>query len=280
MEVKNLSWIASSFENALFNWRMKYYNMITILYSSPQSYRNGAIWNIILKINDALTAIALSLTVLFFIYGIMKTCGNFAELKRPEQALKYFIKFALTKGLVTYGISIIISIIDIVQSIIFKVSAQGSLLIDKITLPTDIINAINSASFWDKIPLSAVAILCNLFITIISFVILLTIMGRFFKLYLYVAVSPIPLSTYAGEPTQEIARHFLKSFVGVCMEGVIIILSFFIFNAYATTTPTVYDNMDIISMVWSYIGDLILNMLILLGIIRMSDRVVKEMMGL
>ena len=34
------------------------------------------------------------------------------------------------------------------------------------------------------------------------------------------------------------------------------------------------------SMVWSYIGELIFNMLILVGSVKMADRVVREMMGL
>ena len=33
-------------------------------------------------------------------------------------------------------------------------------------------------------------------------------------------------------------------------------------------------------MVWSYIGELIFNMLVLVGAVKMSDRVVREMMGL
>ena len=34
------------------------------------------------------------------------------------------------------------------------------------------------------------------------------------------------------------------------------------------------------TMVWSYIGELIFNMLILVGSVKMADRVVREMMGL
>ena len=38
----------------------------------------------IVGINDALKAIAYALLVLFFVIGVMKTCGSFTELKRPE----------------------------------------------------------------------------------------------------------------------------------------------------------------------------------------------------
>lgn len=35
---------------------------------------------------------------------------------------------------------------------------------------------------------------------VLSFIIL-TVYGRFFKLYMYTAIAPIPLSTFAGRPT-------------------------------------------------------------------------------
>ena len=35
-----------------------------------------------------------------------------------------------------------------------------------------------------------------------------------------------------------------------------------------------------VTQVWSYVGELIFNMLVLVGLVKMSDRVVKEMMGL
>ena len=35
-----------------------------------------------------------------------------------------------------------------------------------------------------------------------------------------------------------------------------------------------------VSMVWSYVGEMIFNMLVLVGTVKMADRVVREMMGL
>ena len=35
-----------------------------------------------------------------------------------------------------------------------------------------------------------------------------------------------------------------------------------------------------VTMVWSYIAELIFNMLVLVGAVKMADRVVREMMGL
>lgn len=97
---------------------------------------------------------------------------------------------------------------------------------------------------------------------------------------LYTAISPIPLSTFAGEPTQNVGKSFLKSYAGVCLEGAIIVLACIIFSVFASSPPVVDPNAAAASMVWSYIGELIFNMLILVGSVKMADRIVREMMGL
>lgn len=108
----------------------------------------------------------------------------------------------------------------------------------------------------------------------------LWVYGRFFKLYLYTAIAPVPLSTFAGEPSQSIGRSFIKSYAAVCLEGAIIVLACIIFSLFAATPPAVDPNLAAVSMVWSYIGELIFNMLVLVGAVKMADRVVREMMGL
>ena len=90
----------------------------------------------------------------------------------------------------------------------------------------------------------------------------------------------MPLSTFAGEPTQSIGKSFLKSYAAVCLEGVIIVLSCIIFFFFASSPPVVDANAAAVTQVWTYIGELVFNMLVLVGTIKMSDRVVREMMGL
>lgn len=97
---------------------------------------------------------------------------------------------------------------------------------------------------------------------------------------MYTAISPIPLSCSAGETTQNISVTFMKSYAGVCLEGAIIVLACIIFSAFAAAPPVIDPSASAISMVWSYTGELIFNMLVLVGTVKMSDRIVKEMMGL
>ena len=147
-------------------------------------------------------------------------------------------------------------------------------------LPDEIIEAVEACGFFESIPLWAVTLIGGLIIWVLAFVMILNVYGRFFKLYMYTAIAPIPLSTFAGEPTQNIGKSFIKSYAAVCLEGAIIALACIIFSVFASTNPGVDDELSAAAMVWDYVGQVVFNMLILVGTIRMSDRVVKEMMGL
>ena len=275
-----MNWIVGNLQNALDTWNGKLSEIYTLVTQSPSSFKDGTIWEIIVNINGALQAIGLALLVLFFVIGVVRTCTNFSELKRPEQAVKLFLRFAIAKGIVTYGLELMLAVFRIIQGIVSTIMAKSSFQASAMTLPQEIITAIEDCGFFESIPLWAVTILGGLFVTVLSFILILTVYGRFFKLYMYTAIAPIPLSSFAGETTQNIGKSFLKSYVAVCLEGAIIVLACVIFSAFATSPPVIDAGAEAVNMVWKYIGELIFNMLVLVGTIRLSDRIVREMMGI
>ena len=273
--------ILDNLKNALQTWNEKLAEIWLLLTQSPEEFKGGSIWEVIVDIHGALLAIGLALLVLFFVFGLVKTCTSFQEIKRPEQALKLFLRFIIARGLVVYGMKFMIAIFEIVQGItstIMTTVGVGSL--SETIVPEEIVEAVENVGFLDSIPLWAVSLLGSIFITILSFIMILTVYGRFFKIYMYTAISPIPLSAAAGESTQNICYSFLRSYAGVCMEGAIIVLACIIFSAFAGSAPVIDEGASAVSMVWSYIGEIIFNMLILVGTVKLSDRVVKDMMGL
>ena len=275
------NWIVGNLQNAITTWNDKLSEIWTIVTQSPTEFKGGQIWNVILNIHGGIQAIALALLVLFFLVGVMKTTTSFQEVKRPEHAIKLFIRFAIAKILVTHGLELLMSFFKIVQGIMSTImNSAGFGGATQTVLPNEIITAIEKCGFFESIPLWAVTIIGGLFITVLSFVMILSVYGRFFKLYLYTAIAPIPLSTFAGEPSQSVGRSFIKSYCAVCLEGAIITLSCIIFSLFASSPPAVDTNVKAVTMVWKYVGELIFNMLVLVGTIRLSDRIVREMMGL
>ena len=275
------NWVVQNLENALEVWNEKLAEIWTIITQSPEPFKGGQIWSVITNIHGAIQAIGYALLVLFFVVGVMKTCGSFAELKKPEHAVKIFIRFVLAKAVVTYGLELMLAFLSIIQGVISTImNAAGFGQSATTVLPTEIITAIEDCGFFESIPLWAVTLIGGLFVWVLSFIMILSVYGRFFKLYMYTAISPIPLSCFSGEPTQNIGKSFLKSYAGVCLEGAIIVLACIIFSVFANTPPDVNTGAAAASMVWSYIGELIFNMLILVGSVKMADRIVREMMGL
>lgn len=275
------NWVVQNLENALNTWNEKLAEIWMLITQSPEEFKGGAIWDVILNIHGALQAIGYALLVLFFLVGMIKTCGSFSETKRPETAFRLFIRFAIAKGVVTYGLELMLALFDIIQGITTTVmDTAGIGTAEETVLPTEIVTAVEECGFLESVPLWAVTIIGSLFITVLSFIMILTVYGRFFKLFLYTAIAPVPLSSFAGEPTQSIGISFLKSYAAVCLEGAIIVLSCIIFSLFASSPPVIDPNASAVSMVWSYIGELVFNMLVLVGAVKMADRVVKEMLSL
>lgn len=148
------------------------------------------------------------------------------------------------------------------------------------TLPQDLIDAINQVGFWDSIPLWAVTLIGGLLITVLSFVMILTVYGRMLSLWMYAAIAPIPLSSFAGEPTSNVGKNFLRSYAGVCLQGVVIALACIIFSAVSSSPPAVDTSVSVVTAVWTYVGELAFNLLVLVGAVKGCDRIVKEIMGL
>lgn len=275
------NWVVQNLQNTLGTWNEKLAEIWTLLTESPKGFKGGAIWNVIVNIHGALQAIGLALLVLFFLVGVVKTCGSFAEVKKPEMAVKLFIRFAIAKGVVTYGLELMLAIFDIVQGVIATImKSSGVFANNKAALPDEMVKAIEDCGFFESIPLWAVTLIGSLVITVLAFIMILTVYGRFFKLYIYTAIAPIPLAAFAGQPTEQIGKSFLKSYAAVCLEGAIIILACIIFSKFASSPPIIDKDAAVVSMVWSYIGELVFNMLILVGTVKMSDRIVREALGL
>lgn len=275
------NWIIDNIVNALNVWNDKLQEVWQIITQSPENFKGGGIWSVVLNINAALKTIGYALLVLFFVVGIVKTCGSFAEVKRPEHAAKLFIRFILAKAVVGYGLDLMIALFRIVQGVISTTMDTAGLTAQAaVTMPEKMTAAIQELTFWQSIPAWAVSLIGSLVIIVLSFVMIMSVYGRFFRLYLYTAIAPIPLSAFAGEPSANIGKSFLKSYAAVCLEGAVIVLGCIVFSVFASSPPPVDASASPVAMVWMYMGELIFNLLVLTGTVKMADRVVREMFGL
>ena len=276
------NWIVANLENALATWNEKLSEIWSLVTTTPQDFKGGGIWSVIVNINGGLQAIGYGLLILFFAMSIFKATASFRDFQRPEYALKHFIRFVAAKVAVTYAMDIMTKIYEICGGVVTQITAGlGGIGGASVTLPSAIETAIEDVGFWASIPLWLVTILGSLFITVLSFIMIMSVYGRFFKLYMYTALAPVPLSSFAGEGTSQVGKHFIKSYIGVCLEGAVIVLACVIYSAFVSFagTPSLDTSITAVTMVWKYIGEVIFNMLVLVGLIKGSDQIIKNMLG-
>ena len=276
------NWIVNILENALTDWNGKLSEIWALLTQTPQSFKGGDIWTMITGIHNAMVGIGYGLLVLFFAMGVFQSAASFRDFQRPEFALRHFIRFVLAKVAVGSCMEIMTAIFSVCGGVVATVmSGMGGSVSTAATLPGEIVTAIEGLGLLESIPLWLVALLGSLFITVMSFILLLTVYGRFFRLYMFTALAPLPLASFAGEGTAASGKAFLKNYIGVCMEGAVIVLACLIYSAFlSSSTPAADTSLPAVTMAWQYIGQLIFNMLILTGLVKGADRVVKEMLGL
>jgi len=186
--VKSISdnWIIRNLENAIATWNDKLAELWQLITQTPESFKGGAIWGVIVNINSALIGIGYGLLVLFFAIGVFSSAASFRELQRPEFALRHFIRFVLAKVAVGRGMELMTAIFSICGSVVSaSMSSIGGAVTESATLPSELVSAIESVGFLQSVPLWIVSVLGSLFITVMSFILILTVYGRFFKLYLY-----------------------------------------------------------------------------------------------
>ena len=276
------NWIVDNLNSALGTWNGKLAEIWQLLSTTPEEFKGGGVWTVIQGINGALQAIGCALLVLFFVMGIVKTCSSFTELKKPEMVFKCFIRFVLAQAAVTHGMELMTALFKVAQGMISTImTASGMSALTDTTLPGEMVTIIEDVGFLESIPLWAITLLGSLFIWVLSLIMILTVYSRFFKLYLATAIAPIPMASFAGQPSSSIGVAFLKSYAAICLEGCIIVLACVIFSAFATTPPAIADDtLAAATIVWNYVGEVVFNMLVLVGAVKMSDRLIRELMGL
>ncbi len=276
------NWIVDNLNSALATWNDRLAEIWQLLSTSPEDFRGGGVWAVMLNINDALKATGYALLVLFFLMGIVKTCGSFTELKKPEQVFKCFIRFALAQAAITWGLDIMLALFNIAQGAAGTImTASGLTAGTPMALPDELVDIIEEVGFIESIPLWAITLLGSLFIWVLALVMVLTVYSRFFKLYMATAIAPLPLASFAGQPSSSVGVAFLKSYAAICLEGCVIVLACVIFSGFAASPPALANASNAAAtIVWSYVGELIFNMLVLVGAVKMSDRLIRELLGI
>ena len=265
---------------ALGFWNMMFGLISNFLGMDPVEFGKDGVWSVISNINGALQAIGLALIPVFFMFGMVKASATFIEMKRPEAIGKAIMRFCISWAVIVFGMQLLMWIWTVCQGLINRILLTSGFQNTELTIPAELKNQLDHAGFLNSILLWILAAVGTLIIMVLSIMVVLSVYGRFFRIYLYIALAPIPFATFAGEPTQKTGISFIRGFASVCLEGAIIVLACIIFSLFASTSVFPMDTSNVWAALLSYLGGVIFNMLILVGIVKMADRVTREMLGL
>ena len=133
-------------------WNEKLSEVWSLLSQSPQSFKGGDIWSIMVSISNGLQGVGYGLLVLFFAMGVFQSAASFRELQRPEFALRHFIRFAGAKIAVGYAMDLMLAVFSICSGIAARaMSSIGGAITVVATLPSEITTAIEDLSFLESI---------------------------------------------------------------------------------------------------------------------------------
>jgi hypothetical protein len=277
-------WSITLLQKALDRWISVQNDIWLFLTTSPEDFRGGGIWATVETVATALVVVGVSLATLFFLIGVVKSTSTYIDLKRPEVAVKILLRLVITKIFIDNFMMIMLEIIAAVQALISFVAKKAAFTgaAAELIVPADLSSAIADAGFFEKLLVAIVGLIAFLAIFILSLLILFMVYLRFFKIYLYVALAPLPLATFAGESTQSHGVQFVRSFVGVCLQGLVIMLACIIFSAFSQgeTAFVVDPEAHPVQALLEYSMSVITNMLILVILVKSVDTVTKEMFGL
>lgn len=265
--------------------------IIKVLTTPLDQMFDGTVWKVIKTVCQALEAVGTTILIICFLMGVVSALSSMVDTRRGENAAKVFIRFIIAKEVVTRGLEIMLGIMSLSQSIISKIiKATGiektiSKAAGSNNVPSEIIDSISDAKLMTRIGCWLIALLGVVVMVAVCIIILLTVYSRFFKVYIYTAISPIPLATFGAVSTSKVGKGFLRSYGAICLEAVVIILACVIFSAITQSTAglgldgVISGGADASSKLLNYSIQHIISMLILLAVVKASDRLVREFMS-
>lgn len=288
--------------SSILNFIVEVWNyIVTLIYESftfdLTTFQDGALEIISNDIYDLMVGVGLSLLVMFFLYGTLEQLTNLQEAKRPEFVFKILLRFTFAQMLVKYGKDIFKGIFDVVLGMIQLLNKNLILGQDsgKLIANEELLSHYQGVAFeFDlldlggtfEILLSALVLFILLVVVFVcGFQLILMVYGRFFKIYIYLGLIPIALSASSSQKTEQIALTYVKTFISICLEGLIIMIAFIIsakmFNAISLPIGLKpLDDWNTLMTTVQYAIQMAFQILMLTGIVKSVDNFVSSAFAL
>lgn len=278
-------WPINLINSALSLYGTAVYKIFMGLQKNPSEFSEGG-WQMVVTLCDSLKYIATALLVLFFGINVLRQITNVEELRRPETVFRLLFRFVIAKTMVLYSTDILMAFSKIGVGIVKKVCSFYDMDLENYTMASFIDNYnilegnVLNAKWYEDVPIGIMAVIGFVIIVVLSIITLVTVYGRFFKIYVWAALAPIPLSSLAGEGTASVGWQYLKGFIAICFEGAVIAVAIIMFVVVSPDIKFIMTWHGPVAHFGASVVIIIFRMLLMIGIIKTANNVVKEMTGL
>lgn len=231
-----MNWILSTLQASIAFFDAWMTSLYDVLMLDPISYQNGAIWTTVSKIYDALMGPAVSILIIGFYIALIHDSGEFIKTRHFGSVVWTFILLCITASLLQGGKYILLLIFWCFKEILQTVTGPDGtnfLNLSWVELPKQVKLATSGLGATKATMFFIVVLIFALVIMVCSFTIIMVVYGRLFNIYLHIAVAPLALACGAAGPLRSTFVSYLKSFVGVCLQGVVIVIVCMVFSAFA-----------------------------------------------
>lgn len=231
-----MNWILSTLQASIAFFDAWMTSLYDVLMLDPISYQNGAIWTTVSKIYDALMGSAVSILIIGFYIALIHDSGEFIKTRHFGSVVWTFILLCITASLLQGGKYILLLIFWCFKEILQTVTGPDGtnfLNLSWVELPKQVKLATSGLGATKATMFFIVVLIFALVIMVCSFTIIMVVYGRLFNIYLHIAVAPLALACGAAGPLRSTFVSYLKSFVGVCLQGVVIVIVCMVFSAFA-----------------------------------------------
>ena len=278
-------WPIHLINSALSLWGDVEYSIFQLLQKNPAEFSEAG-WRAVVSICDALRYIGTALLVLFFGINVLRNVTNTHELRRPETVFRLIFKFIIAKTLVLRAPELLMAFAKIGVGIVKAITSQYNMIKHHYTMESFIPNYnivetnVMAAKWYEDVPIGIIAVIGFVVIVVLSITTIITVYGKFFKMYVWAALAPIPLSSLAGDGTASVGWQFIKGFIGILLESAVIALAIVFFSVLSPDIKFVMLAKGSVSSFAVAVVTIIFRMLLMVGIIKTSSNIVKEMTGL
>lgn len=243
----------------------------------------GTVWTNVTRLYDVFLGIGASLVSLYFVIGFLNESIDIRNNFTLENTFRFFIRFALAASALTNALSLIQSFMRISALLAGEVGLTVTTNYSANDIFDPIVDGAEGAEMLGVGFLCLIGGLIGMMVIAVSGVlIILSVLTRFFKIFMCIPFAPPALASFAGgQGLSQSGISWIKAFAGYCLETVVIALALMLaFSFFASGNQFFNVERDGFSGVVLGILNICMPMITAVACVKGAEGILRKTLGL